>query len=378
MTPKTRPRTTPTSGPAWATCRAPAPRPADSAPGVWPYFHLLAAVWVVAMLAFAYAAPPAYEAAMQEDRLVEWTTATVFLAAAAVRLRDAVRHRRVFDLLVGLFCFFVFGEEISWGQRLLGFTPPDAFLANNTQQELNVHNFASVFGQPKIMLMLTLAGYGLLLPAVARTAAGKRLLARIGATAPPEGLVPWFAAAIVLLYWYPVTFTGEWVELLAGTLFLAATTLRPKGFLAWLGAATAAGAVMTEVSATQSADDPGRVACARAEVDALVAGIAAHPVDAPGSFHKRIWSVLKDGYLDPAALRAFEAIHCATDSREGHAHRRRYAVDPWGTAYWVAARPQEGGGWDLVVYSFGPNRRRDGGRTGGPGDDVRAVAAVEP
>ena len=41
---------------------------------------------------------------------------------------------------LGLFCWFVAGEEISWGQRLLAFQPPEFFLRENFQQELNLHN----------------------------------------------------------------------------------------------------------------------------------------------------------------------------------------------------------------------------------------------
>jgi hypothetical protein len=47
-----------------------------------------------------------------------------------------------------------------------------------------------------------------------------------------------------------------------------------------------------------------------------------------------------------------------------HTARRRYAIDPWGTAYWIR---YTSGGKRLTVYSFGPNRRRDEG-----GDDIVA------
>ena len=35
-------------------------------------------------------------------------------------------------------------EEISWRQRVFGHRPPEYFLAQNYQQELNVHNLASM------------------------------------------------------------------------------------------------------------------------------------------------------------------------------------------------------------------------------------------
>ncbi len=72
------------------------------------------------MLVMGSVAPDRYRALLQEDRIVEWTTVWLFLAAAFVGLRGALTHRRVFDGLVALFCLFVAGEEISWGQRLPG------------------------------------------------------------------------------------------------------------------------------------------------------------------------------------------------------------------------------------------------------------------
>ena len=39
---------------------------------------------------------------------------------------------------------FVAGEEISWGQRILGFATPDALAALNRQDEFNVHNIRYV------------------------------------------------------------------------------------------------------------------------------------------------------------------------------------------------------------------------------------------
>jgi hypothetical protein len=161
--------------------------------------HVVAAVIALGSLALAYFAPERYEPLMEEDRAVEWATVLLFLAAGVVRGYHAVVTRRVFDGLVALFCIFVAGEEISWGQRLIGYTPPAAFLEHNTQQEANLHNFAEVFGRPKWMLVVALGGYGLLLPALTRLTPARRLLGRVGATAPGLAVVPWFAAAIALL-----------------------------------------------------------------------------------------------------------------------------------------------------------------------------------
>ncbi|HEY3394771.1 MAG TPA: hypothetical protein VGK58_18845, partial [Lacipirellulaceae bacterium] len=191
--------------------------------------HVVFLSWIVALLTLSQLAPGFYFEVLQEDRFVEWLTATVFIAAAALRLSFAWQTRRVFDGLVGLFCIFVGGEEFSWGQRLFGFMPPAVFLERNTQQEFTVHNFADVFGEPKGVLILALLGYGLLLP-LARRFGLRSFLDRVGATAPSLRLVPWFVIAAGLLIWYPVDLTGEWVEALAAVLFLVSVPpLRRSG-----------------------------------------------------------------------------------------------------------------------------------------------------
>jgi hypothetical protein len=342
---------------------------------------LLAAAWICGILASAYYAPDRYEALMQEDRPVEWATVILFFAAGIVRLRHAVRARRAFDFLVALFCLFVAGEEISWGQRLIGFTPPDAFLERNTQQELNIHNFADVFGRPKWVLMMALTGYGLVLPAVARIGTMRRLLEAVGSTPPALVLAPWFAVAVALLYWYPVTFTGEWVEALAGMLFLATTSVSLRAFAGVLVATPIAALAMTQVSAMRRAADPALIACARAEVRALVASVvgggATDDLIESGSVHKRVWTSVQDDYLHESALRSLAGVSCPGEDPDDQASRRRYAVDPWGTAYWMATGSRREGARPVFVYSFGPNRRRDGEPESGisTGDDV--VAAGE-
>jgi hypothetical protein len=345
--------------------------------------HVVAALIILGALALAHVTPERYDALMEEDRAVEWATVVLFLAAGVVRSYRAIRTRRVFDALVGLFCLFVAGEEISWGQRLIGYTPPGVFLEHNTQQEANVHNFADIFGRPKWMLIMALAGYGLLLPAVSRAGAARRLLDRIGATAAPVVVAPWFLAAITLLIWYPVTFTGEWVELLAGWLFLATAQLSPRPTAMTAAVALPVALAMTWVSAARRPGGSSQVMCARGEasalVDDIVRGHAATPdLDQMGSIHKRVWGSVTAGFIDDSLLRQFRATSCPGDGAGGSAsERRHYVVDPWGTAYWIAVtREDESGVRRVVVYSFGPNRRRDGEPGATTGDDVHAEGVL--
>jgi len=335
-------------------------------------FHLCAAVWIAAMAYLATADPEGYRLLLQEDRVVEWSTVWLFLAAGAVGLSRSIPSRRIFDALVAVFCLFVAGEEFSWGQRLLGASAPEYFLRHNFQQELNLHNLPQSV-RPGSVLMMALAGYGVVLPLLARMDAFRALVRRFGATAPPLALLPWFAIAILLLAWYPFTLTGEWVELLSGSLFLASA--RPVSRTFWVLLVTAAvfGAVMTAMAGgLDRGRDEQRTACADIEVrslaDDLVAGGAGMAAlrDPPRRVHKRLWSAVSEDYVDSGRLRGFMGAVCAEQEDAATQRRRRYGIDPWGSPYWLLVEAEPAGGPRVTVYSFGPNRRRD---IGG-GDDV--------
>ena len=82
-----------------------------------------------------------YIYSMQEDESLEWATFWAFLLAFLTATVAAWRQVRQSGRLpwflagVGLFCFVVAMEEISWGQRILGYRPPVYFLEHNFQQE---------------------------------------------------------------------------------------------------------------------------------------------------------------------------------------------------------------------------------------------------
>lgn len=347
-------------------------------PAISPWAHALAAAWVAGMLGLGLARPELYVAFLQEDRFVEWWTVALFGAAGFLALRLAWRERRPFDALVGVFCLFVAGEEFSWGQRLLGITPPDAFLEHNRQQELTIHNFAEVFGEPKWVLMMALTGFGLVIPVVAASRHGRRLLARLGATAVRLPVAAWLLGAVALLWWYPLTLTGEWVEALAGGLLLTAYAPGATGLAVATGGGAVLAVLLTLVSGARGASE-AELACARAETEAIVddlayGGAATGRLAGSRSVHKRVFTAIADGYVHREGLQAYAAVPC--DEGLGTTRQREYAVDPWGTAYWLSM--ERGDGIRLVVYSFGPNRRRDGQAGSGSGDDVTAVIEITP
>jgi hypothetical protein len=113
---------------------------------------------------------PAYDRLLQEDYPVEWSqfACCLFTCVVAVMAgREATRQRRwVLAGLLGLWaigCFFLAGEEISWGQRVFGIATPSDFRSNQ-QDEMNLHNLTGgfdpevAFRQAQVLLSLALAG----------------------------------------------------------------------------------------------------------------------------------------------------------------------------------------------------------------------------
>jgi hypothetical protein len=86
-----------------------------------------------------------------EDDVIEWMTTLFFFTASVAWFISFVlskSDRKLFGynvkyniFFLGLSFVFLFGvgEEISWGQRILGLETPDA-LKENMQGELNLHN----------------------------------------------------------------------------------------------------------------------------------------------------------------------------------------------------------------------------------------------
>lgn len=346
-----------------------------SRPDVPAAFHLAIAAIAVASVSVYFVNEDAYVRAVQEDGVVEWASFLLFLFAGGAAMVEAVRGRRIGDLLIALFCLFVAGEEISWGQRVFGYVPPDFFLGNNFQQEANLHNFSGTFGRPKWVLAAILAAYGLVLPAAATSRMFRGLIHRVGATPPPLALVPWFATCVLLLVWYPIEYTSEWVEMTAGALFVAA--LAGTLLVALLAASVPLAVGLAWVSALRAPTSAEQLACAASETRALARDVVLRAGDrddlaAGGSLEKRIWSAAGAGYVFWDRLEEFPMVRCEGESESRISARRLYGIDPWGSAYWLQA-DGEGPSAILAVYSFGPNRRRD---LGG-GDDIRTVERWE-
>jgi hypothetical protein len=58
----------------------------------------------------------------------------------ATRKMKGKTFRTTWFLVLAMFAFVAFGEEISWGQHIFGFSTPESFQEINKQKETNLHN----------------------------------------------------------------------------------------------------------------------------------------------------------------------------------------------------------------------------------------------
>lgn len=84
---------------------------------------------------------------VEEDGPIEWPTEIPLLVITIACLVYLFKYARIKNLwfiiiyfLLAVGSFFVFGEEISWGQRIFNFKTSTYFQEHNSQDEENIHN----------------------------------------------------------------------------------------------------------------------------------------------------------------------------------------------------------------------------------------------
>jgi len=337
-----------------------------------------------------------YSLCVQEDQILEWISFWAFSAASLTYGLSALRQHRNgvkipwFFSSVALFCLLVALEEISWGQRLFGFRPPDYFLMENLQQELNIHN---VFDSRvrRLVEIVIILGFGVVLPAAGSIPFLKRFFQRLGITPFPALLMPAFVATFLLYYVYPWDFAGEIVELMLGKGFLFASfhayrsvrKIKHKRIecLSYFAVATILllllGWVTVGLVYYGTRYQPEKVEAAKGEVKAIAKDFDAlarkaarsDPVTRCGA-HSRIFYYIRKNKLNDMFNGSFSKLTKSGLPEE----RARFFIDPWNSPYWINhecsgdKRHQR-----LFIYSFGPNRRRDSTKWEFSGDDIGFV-----
>lgn len=104
----------------------------------------------------------------EEDGTVEWLTVLGLLMGSAVCINRFIRLRKerswwflTVVLGLGILLFAAAGEEISWGQRILGIQSSEFFIENNAQGETNFHNL--VVGGEKLNKIIFSIGLSIVL-----------------------------------------------------------------------------------------------------------------------------------------------------------------------------------------------------------------------
>jgi hypothetical protein len=104
-----------------------------------------------------------YSEMIQEDKFLEYSECLIFFAAAWIALLIGMRFRtqrtrnlRALYYALFIALLFVSLEEISWGQRIIGFRGLSAIVAHNTQNEFTIHNLN--FVQPFLHAAYILVG----------------------------------------------------------------------------------------------------------------------------------------------------------------------------------------------------------------------------
>jgi len=370
----------------------------SAAPGGRPRIEPVAAILanLLALGIFLYASrlfeadPDAYYRAVQEDQTLEWASFAAFLGAAAIFAIAAVRQRRETRLVpwflagVSLFCFFVAMEEISWAQRIFAYQPPNYFLEQNFQQELNIHNVISTDWR-KLAVKAVLLGYGVLLPLVALSKPIRRFLEKVAIEAPPVELIPVFLGAHLVFDSYPWDFSGEWVEMVMGLGFLFAALpalgrWRPAGpppagsqrhqvVVAW-AVVGVIGYGLTYASEHLRGAQPELLEAARTETNALRLDMLKLDQACQGKRHinKRVYSFVEKYGEDDLYNGTFAGLVAQGLNED----RASFFLDPWNYPYWVQCTREGRRRFDYI-YSFGPNRRRESTEWEILGDDIGAV-----
>jgi hypothetical protein len=75
-----------------------------------------------------------------EDQIFEWITCFFFVSTSLFFFLSFFKTRKLLFLFLAAVFLFGAGEEISWGQRLIGFETPESIGKINVQKEFNIHN----------------------------------------------------------------------------------------------------------------------------------------------------------------------------------------------------------------------------------------------
>ncbi len=114
-------------------------------------------------------------------------------------------------MLLAIFFFLVFAEEVSWGQRIFSWATPEAWSQINTHHETNIHNlFDAGKFTPERFLTIFVATYGVFLPLADRYwPRAEAFIDWTGVPVPPVATVGLFLTVLVLYRYLSLYYPHE-------------------------------------------------------------------------------------------------------------------------------------------------------------------------
>ena len=173
--------------------------------------------------------PPLLTWITREDSAAESISAICYLLAAGIFFVEWAQggFRNIFVLGYALLFLMVGGEEISWGQRIIGMKTPEVLADLNVQRETNLHNIDGIQQHVRKVGLLVVLSIAMLMPITQRWMRSFRTLyARFSIPVVPLWTIPLTIFAILFmalprLIWQETVFALDEI----GELYLSFTFL---------------------------------------------------------------------------------------------------------------------------------------------------------
>jgi hypothetical protein len=134
---------------------------------------------------------------IREDHIVESATAILYLLSAGIFFILFRDTRKIMHLTFGVLLLIFCLEELSYGQRILGYETPSFMSKINVQDEMNIHN--TKFFHSEILLHLFWLAYFLFLPLI-RSPRLEHFCDRTGFLIPSRYFSPFMGVVFPLLW----------------------------------------------------------------------------------------------------------------------------------------------------------------------------------